>query len=79
MDILKQPIKINGLEIHNRLVMAPMECRKTDERGEVSAEMLDYYNARYEGGDFGLIVTEHHFVSPEGRASSKQLSIVDDT
>lgn len=42
MDILKQPIKINGLEIHNRLVMAPMECRKTDERGEVSAEMLDY-------------------------------------
>lgn len=79
MDILKQPIKINGLEIHNRLVMAPMECRKTDERGEVSAEMLDYYNARSEGGDFGLIVTEHHFVSPEGRASSKQLSIVDDT
>ena len=59
--------------------MAPMECRKTDERGEVSAEMLDYYNARSEGGDFGLIITEHHFVSPEGRASSKQLSIVDDT
>lgn len=79
MDILKQPIKIKGLEIHNRLVMAPMECRKTDERGEVSAEMLEYYDARTKGGDFGLIITEHHFVSPEGRASAKQLSIVDDT
>ena len=78
MNMLEQSIKVNGLNIHNRLVMAPMECRKTDERGEVSAEMLDYYDVRSKGGDFGLIVTEHHFVSPEGRASSKQLSIVDD-
>ena len=78
MSMLEQSIKVNGLNIHNRLVMAPMECRKTDERGEVSAEMLDYYDVRSKGGDFGLIVTEHHFVSPEGRASSKQLSIVDD-
>lgn len=79
MDILKQLLKIKDLELHNRLVMAPMECRKTDERGEVSAEMLDYYDARTKGGDFGLIITEHHFVSPEGRASSQQLSIVDDS
>lgn len=79
MKLLKQPIKIKNLELHNRLVMAPMECRKTDEFGEVSGEMLDYYDARSKGGELGLIITEHHFVSPEGRASSKQLSIVDDT
>lgn len=79
MEMLKQPINVKNLTIHNRLVMAPMECRRTDEHGEVSAEMLDYYDVRSKGGDFGLIVTEHHFVSPEGRASSKQLSIVDDT
>ena len=41
--------------------------------------MLDYYDARTKGGDFGLVITEHHFVSPEGRASSKQLSIVEDS
>lgn len=78
-EIIREPLKVKNLEIHNRLVMAPMECRKTDERGEVSPEMLEYYNARSKGGDFGLVITEHHFVSPEGRASSKQLSIVNDT
>lgn len=77
--MLKQPLRIHNLEIRNRLVMAPMECRKTDEFGEVSQEMLDYYDQRTRGGDFGLIITEHHFVSPDGRASSRQLSIVDDS
>ncbi len=79
MECMKQPIRVRNLSIHNRLVMAPMECRKTDERGEVSPEMLEYYDQRTRGGDFGLVITEHHFVSPEGRASSKQLSIVDDS
>ncbi len=79
MEMLKQPLRIHNLEIRNRLVMAPMECRKTDEFGEVSQEMLDYYDQRTRGGDFGLIITEHHFVSPDGRASSRQLSIVDDS
>ena len=79
ISILDQPIQVKNLTIHNRLVMAPMECRKTDERGEVSKEMLDYYDQRTQGGDFGLVMTEHHFVSSEGRASAKQLSIVDDS
>ena len=78
-ELLKQPLRIKNLDIHNRLVMAPMECRKTDELGDVSHGMLDYYDQRSRGGDFGLIITEHHFVSPEGRASLQQLSIVDDS
>ena len=79
MELLKQPLKIKNLTIHNRLVMAPMECRRTDERGEVSEDMLEYYDQRTKGGVFGLVITEHHFVSSEGRASAKQLSIVDDS
>jgi len=78
-EIIRQPLRVKNLEIHNRLVMAPMECRKTDERGMVSDEMLQYYEDRTLGGAFGLVITEHHFVSSEGRASSKQLSIADDS
>ena len=76
--LLLQPLTIKNITLHNRLVMSPMECRKTDERGLVSPEMLDYYDARTKGGVFGLVITEHHFVSPEGRASAKQLAVTSD-
>ena len=79
MYLLQTPMKIKNIEIHNRLVMAPMECRRTDEKSQVTEEMLKYYDERTRDGAFGLVVTEHHFVSPEGRASDRQLSIVDDS
>ena len=42
-------------------------------------DLLAYYDARSKGGCIGLIVTEHAYVSPEGKAHEGQLSVSRDT
>jgi 2,4-dienoyl-CoA reductase-like NADH-dependent reductase (Old Yellow Enzyme family) len=55
---LLSPIEIKGVEIHNRIVMAPMNTvMSLDNRGYVNEQILAYYAARAKGG-CGLIITE---------------------
>lgn len=42
-------------------------------------DLLAYYDARSKGGYIGLIVTEHAYISPEGKAHEGQLSVSRDT
>ncbi len=52
-----EPIKINRLEIKNRLVMGPMgNVNLADETGRPSEKMISYFEARAKGG-VGLITT----------------------
>ena len=54
---LFEPIKINKLEIKNRLVMGPMgNINMADETGRPSQKMISYFEARAKGG-VGLITT----------------------
>lgn len=79
MNLLNTSIRIKNLELKNRLVMPPMAISKGDKNGHVTKETLDYYREKSDGGYIGLIIAEHSYVSPEGKAGKGQLSISDDS
>lgn len=78
MNILNTPITIGKLEIKNRLVMPPMATSKATDTGTVTQQLFDYYNEKSAGGYIGLIITEHFYVSIEGKAGKGQVSISND-
>lgn len=78
MSILNSTIKVGNLEVKNRLVMPPMATSKATEEGQVTQQICDYYHEKSLGGYIGLIVTEHSYVSLEGKAGKGQVSIADD-
>src|SRR5271155_5186640 len=56
VDCLFQPVRINGLRLPNRVVMAPM-TRCFSPGGVPGPDVAAYYRRRAEGG-VGLIMTE---------------------
>ena len=78
MNLLKESILINKRRLSNRLVMPPMATAKTDD-GQVTEELLDYYEEKSRGGYIGLIITEHSYVNRQGLAHKGQLSISRDS
>lgn len=78
MQSLNEPIRIKNIEIKNRLVMPPMAMSKA-EAGKVTPELIDYYNDKSKGGYIGLIITEHSYISEEGKADKGQVSISGDS
>lgn len=75
--MLKTKITLGSFEIHNRLVMAPVAQEKSID-GQVTDELLNYYDLRTKGGYVGLVIIEHCYVRRDGKASSKQLSVAED-
>lgn len=78
MELLKSSIRVKDLEIKNRLVMPPMATAKADKDGKVTKDILDYYDEKSKGGYIGLIISEHSYVSKEGKAGDGQISISKD-
>ncbi|AEG58369.1 NADH:flavin oxidoreductase [Desulforamulus ruminis] len=78
MSYLLKPLQVGTLALTNRLVMPPMATAKAEPDGKVSQEILDYYAEKSEGGYISLIIIEHSFIKPEGKASIKQLSVAED-
>ena len=78
MNLLKQPLKIKNIELKNRLVMPPMATEHSED-GEVTQGLLDYYDEKTKGGYIGLVITEHAYISQDGKASKGQLSISRDS
>ena len=77
--LLHTPLTVHNVELANRLVMPPMATGKTPD-GTVQDDLLAYYDARSKGGCIGLIVTEHAYISPEGKAhEGPRLSVSRDT
>ena len=54
---LFSPIQIAGMEVKNRIVMAPMGTLMSSSDGVVSQRLIEYYEARAKGG-VGLITFE---------------------
>lgn len=79
MHILNTPIRVNHLELKNRLVMPPMATAKSDPDGHVTPDICAYYDEKSAGGYIGLIITEHSFISQEGKASQGQMSLSRDS
>lgn len=78
MAKLLQPLQAGTLTLSNRLVMPPMATAKAESDGQVSQAILDYYAEKSAGGYLSLIIIEHSYIKPEGKASLNQLSVADD-
>ncbi|MDK4680807.1 NADH-dependent flavin oxidoreductase [Kingella negevensis] len=64
---LYQPIKFNnGVEIKNRLVVAPMTHCASDENGHITDEERNYLRDRFNG--FGMFISACVLVHPSGKA-----------
>ncbi|WP_448203810.1 oxidoreductase [Azospirillum sp. sgz302134] len=75
---LFSPGRLRGLDLRNRLVMAPMESNLAAPDGSVSDAMLAYYAARAAGG-VGMVIVEYACVDrPLGLGGAPQLAIDDD-
>lgn len=77
MSYLLKSLQAGSLNLTNRLIMPPMATGKTGD-GRVNQALLDYYQEKSKGGYLSLIIIEHSFVSPEGKAHDGQLSVADD-
>jgi len=78
MAYLLKSLQAGSLTLSNRLIMPPMATAKSEADGSMSQAVLDYYHEKSNGGYFSLIIIEHSFISPGGKASNKQLSVADD-
>ena len=76
MSTLLDPINIGPLKLRNRIVMPPMASNLATPNGEVTDSLIDHYVKPARG--LGLLVTEHSYVSFEGKLSRNQLGIYDD-
>lgn len=79
MKKIDTPFKIKGLELTNRIVMAPMcQYSVTKEDGVPNNWHFVHYVSRTVGGT-GLIIMEMTGVTPEGRITDQDLGIRDDS
>jgi len=79
VSYLLKPLQVGTLTLSNRLIMPPMATSKAEPDGKVSQAVLDYYAEKSAGGYLSLIIIEHSFIMPQGKASLQQLSAADDS
>ncbi|MGI6153016.1 MAG: FAD-dependent oxidoreductase [Christensenellaceae bacterium] len=74
--ILETPIRINKMELRNRMAMPPMNTNYTNENGGMTDMMMDYYARRAKGGA-GLITLEAFTFDAKSRNHGAQPRITD--
>jgi len=74
---LFDPLLVRNLRLRNRIVMPPMANGLADEAGQVTSPLIDHYIRRAPG--VGLVIVEHSYFTPEGKASPNQLGIQNDS
>ena len=79
MTHLLESLNTSKLVLKNRLIMPPLATEKCGEEGKPSKALLDYYDEKSRGGYISLIIIEHSFISQQGKASERQLSVADDS
>ena len=78
MSLLFSPVTFGKFSLNGRLVLPPMASAKADKNGAVTEDLCRYYDEKTRGGYIGLVITEHAYVSPEGRLTAGQLSAAED-
>lgn len=66
----------NGLQLKNRIVMAPMTTMSSFYNGQITRDEIDYYQLR--AGGPGMLITAVAYVSEQGKGFEGQLSIASD-
>ncbi|HWP97888.1 MAG TPA: NADH:flavin oxidoreductase [Syntrophomonadaceae bacterium] len=87
VDKLFSEIAINGISLHNRIVMPPMALAAASETGQVTQAQLGHYGLRARrypvdsSGNskknigVGMVLVEHCYVNEDGKAHTGQLGI----
>ncbi|MCK8058134.1 MULTISPECIES: NADH-dependent flavin oxidoreductase [unclassified Fusibacter] len=73
---LFETYKLNGLELRNRIVMAPMTTWSGNSDGTISEAELAYYKIRSEG--CGMVITATTYLDPYGKGFKGQFYAGDD-
>ena len=76
--LLFTPARIAGLDLPNRLVMAPTAINFANPDGTPSERQIEYYRMRAEGG-VGLVIVEATFVRGDGRTFPASLGLDSDS
>ena len=76
MANLFDPLHVGNLTLKNRIVMPPMANDLADAQGKVTDRLIAHYTRRAPG--VGLVIVEHSYFTPEGKASPRQLGIHED-
>ena len=74
MSLLSQELTIGSRILRNRIAMPPMANGLATEEGEVVGQLNRHYAERAREG-VGLVIVEHAYVQPSGKASPRQLAI----
>lgn len=69
-----EAVRVGGVELPNRLLMAPVKTGLGGTDGSVNNELLAYYRRRAEGG-VGAIIVEPMYVDSAGKEHPRQLAI----
>ena len=77
MKHLFSELDVAGVRLANRIVLPPMATEQADAEGHPSPTTADYYGSLAATG-VALVVVEHSYVAPEGRASPRQMSLASD-
>jgi len=73
------PLRINGMTIRNRVIMAPVSTNLPSAQGEITPEMTSFYYARGKGGT-GLIILEACCLDfPQGKSGYTQIRLDSDS
>lgn len=78
MNYLSMPYQTGKLDFHNRLMLPPIVTNLAGADGEVTDELLEYYDQFTEGGYFSAAIIENAFISANGKFDRRQLSIEHD-
>jgi NADPH2 dehydrogenase len=76
MTTLTDPLKVKGVTLKCRIVMAPMATGLATHRGETTRKLIKHYTVRAQA--LGLLIVEHSFVTLQGKVSERQLGMHDD-
>jgi 2,4-dienoyl-CoA reductase-like NADH-dependent reductase (Old Yellow Enzyme family)/thioredoxin reductase len=77
IEHLFTPYRIKGLELKNRIVMAPLASFLIENEGWITDKTIEHYRLRAAGGP-AMVIMEACAVSPEGIVSHHQARIDDD-
>jgi len=77
MKHLFSELDVARVRLANRIVLPPMATEQADAEGHPSPTTADYYGSLAATG-VALVVVEHSYVAPEGRASPRQMSLASD-
>jgi 2,4-dienoyl-CoA reductase-like NADH-dependent reductase (Old Yellow Enzyme family) len=78
MEKLFTPLRVGTMTLANRLVMPPMATSKAGADDSVTDATCEYYQQRARYSKIGLIITEHSYIHPQGKAHAGQVSIATD-